>query len=122
MAKINTFRELDVWKYAHELVLNVYTVTKKYPREELFALVTQVRRAAVSVPSNIVEGFRRKSLKDSIHFYNISDASLEEVKYQLFLSSELGYITQKEYTNIYILCEQVGAKLTRWIQSQEQYL
>ncbi len=75
MAKIRTFHDLDVWRKAHELVLAVYTITKLFPKEELYVLVSQIRRAAISIAANIVEGFRRRTLKDSLNFYRMSDAS-----------------------------------------------
>lgn len=122
MANIKTFHDLDVWKKAHELVLLVYRITKLFPREELYVLVAQIRRAAISITANIVEGFRRKTLRDSLNFYRMADASLEELKYHLFLSHDLGYIADNEYSSAVSLCEEVGKLLTRWIQSQETYL
>jgi len=122
MAYIKTFRDLLVWKKAHILVLNIYKITNNYPKHELFGLVSQMRRSAVSVTANVVEGFRKNSLKDSINFYNISDGSLEELKYHLLLSKDLNYIDEKEFQNIVKLCEEVGKMLTRWIQSQRKYL
>lgn len=121
MAAIKTFRELQVWQKSHELVLVVYQQTKQFPREELFGLVSQMRRAVASVPANIVEGFRRSSLKDSLHFYTIADASWEEFKYHLLLAHDLKYISQEQYQHTQGLSESVGALLTRWIQSQRQY-
>lgn len=122
MAQIKTFRELTVWRKAHKLVLYVYKITTTFPKHELFSLTSQMRRAAISVAANIVEGFRRKTLKDSIHFYHTADASLEELKYHLLLSHDLGYIATDEYKNGSALAETVGKLLTRWIQSQSQYL
>ena len=81
-----TFEDLLVWQKAHKMVLEVYKVTSNYPKHELFVLISQIKRATISVPANIVEGFRRVGNQDSIRFYNISDASLEELKYHMFLS------------------------------------
>ncbi|KKR34924.1 MAG: S23 ribosomal protein [Candidatus Magasanikbacteria bacterium GW2011_GWA2_40_10] len=122
MTQIKTFKELLVWQKAHMLVLFTYKLTDKFPKNELFALVSQIRRAAVSVAANIVEGFRRKTLKDSLNFYHTADASLEEVKYHLLLSKDLNYIDAQSYQNAVSLCEEVGKLLTRWIQSQTKYL
>lgn len=122
MTQIKTFKELLVWQKAHELVLLIYKLTEKFPKSELFALVSQIRRAAVSVAANIVEGFRRKTLKDSLNFYHTADASLEEVKYHLLLSKDLNYIDAQSYQATLNLCEEVGKLLTRWIQSQTKYL
>jgi four helix bundle protein len=90
--KIVRFEQLNVWQEAHQLVLQIYGITKQFPTEEKFGLVSQMRRAAVSVPANIAEGFKRRGEKDKIRFYNIAEASLEEVKYYLILSQDLGYI------------------------------
>ncbi len=90
--KILHFRQLDVWKEAHKLVLMVYEVTKKYPSDERFGLVSQMRRAAVSIPANIAEGFKRVGLRDKARFYNISEGSLEEIKYFFILSKDLVHL------------------------------
>jgi four helix bundle protein len=76
---------------AHVLVLDVYRITKRFPKEELFGLTSQLRRAAVSVPANIAEGFKKSGKVDKLRFYNISQGSLEEVRYYLRLSQDLGY-------------------------------
>lgn len=122
MAQIKTFRDLLVWQEAHELVLMAYRTTAKYPSHELFGLTSQSRRAAHSIATNIVEGFRRHTLKDSIHFYYISDASTEELKYHFLVAKDLEYIALEEYHSCLKQCEYVGILLTRWIQSQRQYL
>ena len=122
MAQIRTFKDLKVWQKAHELALAVYQTTKHFPVEEKFGLITQLRRAAVSVVSNLVEGFRRKSLKDSLNFYNIADSSLEELKYQLILSRDLKFIAPDQFNNIYSLTEEVGKMLCRWTQSHKSKL
>lgn len=122
MTTIKTFNELEVWKKAHAMVLSIYKITDTFPKNELFGLTSQIRRAAASIPTNIVEGFRRKSLKDSLNFYNIADASLEETKYHLLLAFDLHYINDFEYRAEQSRLEVVGKMLTRWIQSQRQYL
>ncbi|MBI4430928.1 MAG: four helix bundle protein [Candidatus Omnitrophica bacterium] len=105
---IKTFRDLTAWKKSHELVLEIYKVTKDFPVEEKYGLISQIRRAAVSVPTNIVEGFKRKSKKDYAHFINIADGSLEEVKYLLILSSELGFLREELFIRLNSLCDEVG--------------
>ena len=85
------FEDLVVWQKAHELVLGIYTFTKDFPKEEIYGLVSQVRRAAVSVPANIAEGFKKRGKRDKAHFLNISQGSLEETRYYLILSRDLGY-------------------------------
>jgi four helix bundle protein len=86
-----TFCELLVWQKSHALALEIYRLTKRFPREEVYGLTAQLRRAAVSVPANIAEGFKRRSDADKVRFYNISQSSLEECRYYLMLAGELGY-------------------------------
>ena len=91
MGKIQTYEDLIAWQKAHALVLCVYRLTKTFPKDELLGLISQLRRAAVSIASNIVEGFNRHSNAEKIRFYNIPEASCEEVHYQLRLAQELSY-------------------------------
>uniref|UniRef100_B3ELY3 S23 ribosomal protein n=1 Tax=Chlorobium phaeobacteroides (strain BS1) TaxID=331678 RepID=B3ELY3_CHLPB len=87
-----SFEDLIVWQKAHEFVLSVYRVTKDFPKEEIFGLVSQFRRASVSVPANIAEGFGKKSKLDKLRYLNISQGSLEECRYYVLLSKDLGYL------------------------------
>lgn len=96
MSAARTFEDLVVWQKAHTLVLEVYRTTNAFPKDEIFGLTSQVRRAAVSVPSNIVEGFNRNGNADKLKFYNYSDASLEETRYQLMLAHDLEYADTTE--------------------------
>lgn len=96
MDKIRSFTDLIVWQKAHQLVLRIYKETKCFPAEEKFGLVSQIRRSAVSVPANIAEGFRKKTNKDKAHYYNIAQGYLDETKYYLILSKDLGYIKANE--------------------------
>ncbi|MBT8044444.1 MAG: four helix bundle protein [Verrucomicrobiae bacterium] len=91
MTPAKTYQDLRVWQSAHAFVIEVYACTRSFPKDELFGLTAQLRRSAVSVPSNIVEGFGRWSDKDKVKFYNIAEASLAEADYQLFLAQELNY-------------------------------
>jgi len=94
------YTELDVWKYSRELVKLVYILTKSFPNEELYALTNQIRRSSISVPSNIAEGIGRQSNKETIHFLYIAKGSLQEVETQLYLSFDLGYISEIALKNI----------------------
>jgi four helix bundle protein len=94
--KIVTFRDLDVWRESHSLVLDIYTLTGKLPAEERFGLAAQMRRAAISVPANIAEGFKRKGQKDKCNFYNVAASSLEELRYYLILAEDLKYTDDSE--------------------------
>src|SRR4029077_19032693 len=87
-----SFRDLLVWRKAHEFVLAVYTLTASFPKQETYGLALQMRRAAVSVPANIAEGFRRRRGKvDKARFMNLAEGSLEEYRYYLILAQDLGY-------------------------------
>ena len=85
------FKDLDLWQKSHALVLMVYQSTRRLPKEELFGLTSQMRRAAVSVPANIAEGFRRRGKPEKARFLNIAEASLDEVRYFLILAQDLKY-------------------------------
>ena len=89
---LRTFEDLRVWQKAHALVLVVYRITAGFPNDERYGLVSQMRRAAVSVPANIAEGFKKRGLRDKKHFYNIAQGSLEELRYYLILSRDLEYV------------------------------
>ena len=93
--KIKHFTDFIVWQKSHRLVLDVYKMTSEFPSEEKFGLISQMRRAAYSIPANIAEGFKRQGAKDKIRFYNIAQGSLSEVSYFLILSTDLNYTTAK---------------------------
>ena len=86
-----TFEDLVVWQRAHDLVIAAYAMTREFPRSEMFGLTSQLRRAAVSVPANIAEGFKKRGKQDKARFLNIAQASLEECRYYFILSRDLGY-------------------------------
>ena len=89
--KSQSFRDVLVWQKAHAFALAVYRCTEPFPKHEMFALTSQLRRAASSVPSNFVEGFRKRTKPDKIKFYNIAQGSADECLYQLILAHDLGY-------------------------------
>jgi four helix bundle protein len=95
LPKSKTFQDVDVWKKAHQWVLSIYRVTECFPKHELFGLTSQRRRAAVSVPANIAESFKKKGVADKARFYNISQGSLEECRYYLILARDLNYADTK---------------------------
>lgn len=84
---VKTFRDLKVWEKAHLLTLEIYNITKTFPQEEKFGLVSQMRRAAVSIATNIVEGHKRYSQKDFTHFLNMAQGSVEELKYLIVVGA-----------------------------------
>jgi len=98
--KIRSFRDLIVWDKSIELVKEVYQVTKLFPKEEIFGLTSQVRRAAVSIPSNIAEGNARLSRKEFQHFLGNARGSLAELQTQIIISKELGFLSDKEMDDI----------------------
>jgi len=95
--KIKNFTDLNAWKQAHELVLFVYNTTKSFPKDEQFGLTNQIRRAVVSITSNIAEGFSRNSYKEKSQFYSMALGSLTEVQNQLIVARDIMYITSHQY-------------------------
>ncbi len=93
----NTFQNILAWQKAHELVLLIYEITKSFPKNEIFGLISQFQRAAVSIPANIAEGYKRLSSTEKLRFYNIAQGSLEECRYYMILSYDLKYITKENY-------------------------
>jgi four helix bundle protein len=91
MNKAKSFKDLIVWQRAHALVLATYQLTRRFPKEEMFCLTTQMRRSAFSVPANIAEGFRKRGLLDKTRILNIAQGSLEELRYYFILTEDLGY-------------------------------
>ena len=89
--KSQSFREVLVWQKAHAFTLALYRATEAFPKHELFALTSQLRRAAASIPSNFVEGFRKRTTPDKLRFYNIAQGSADECLYQLILANDLHY-------------------------------
>lgn len=94
---LTSFADLEAWKSGHLVVLNVYSSTKQFPADEKFGLISQMRRAAVSVTSNIAEGFGRRSFAEKAHFYSIAQGSVTELQNQLLISRDIGYMTGEEY-------------------------
>lgn len=120
VSKVNRFQDLQVWREAHALVLQVYKATQTFPKTEVYGLTSQMRRAAVSIPANIAEGFTRYSIKDKLKFYNIAEGSLEELKYYFILSDDLGYIDSN--AELMRAAEQVGRLLNGLILSTRRRL
>jgi four helix bundle protein len=98
--KIKSFTDLNAYKEAHKLVLMIYQVTKEFPKEERYGLIDQMRRAAVSITSNIAEGFSRNTIKDKYQFYTLAQSSLIELQSQLLISRDLKYLTKKDFTDV----------------------
>lgn len=116
---IKNFTDLEVWKEAHKLTLLIYKVTKTYPKEEMFGLISQIRRSAVSVESCIAEGFARFHYKDRLNFYYQSRGSISEIESQLITSKDLEYINKNEFEVIFDQAEKTGRILSGLIRSTE---
>lgn len=101
---IKSFKDLNTWKEAHKLCLRVYLITKKLPDEERFGLSSQMRRAAISIPSNIAEGFSRRSYADKSQFYGIALGSNTELQSQILIAKDLDYITESDYNDLMSYC------------------
>ena len=111
-AKIRHFTDLEAWKEAHLLAIEIYRITKSFPKEEMFGLTNQMRRAAVSIGSNIAEGFSRNTLKDKAQFYAIAKGSATELESQLLLSKDISYVSNDDFTQVSRSIEQVGRLIT----------
>ncbi len=107
-----TFQDLIVLQKAHDFVLKVYSFSSQFPSEENFGLTSQFRRAAISIAANIAEGFKKAGTKDKLRFYNISQGSLEECRYYIILSNDLGYGSDKDMG---FLLEEVSKLLSAYI-------
>ena len=99
MEKLKSYKDLQAWKISMDFVILIYKSTSKFPSDELYGLTNQIRRCAVSIPSNLAEGSGRKNTKEYIHFLYISNCSLSELETQLEISHKLGYIKDIEYLN-----------------------
>ena len=120
MEHAKTFKDLIVWQKAHSFVLSVYNATQDFPKEELYGLTSQVRRAAISIASNIAEGFRKKTNADKLRFYNISQGSLEECIYYVILSFDLGYISIEKKNQLSESAEEVSRLLNSLYRSMSK--
>jgi four helix bundle protein len=108
------FEDLLVWQKSHALVLRVYQTSRRFPREETYGLTAQCRRAAVSVPANIAEGFKKRGRADKARFINVAEASLQEVRYYFVLARDLGYPTDPKLAEEF---EEVARMLSAYADS-----
>lgn len=99
--QIQFFTDLDAWKNGHELVLMVYKATRAFPKEEMFGLVSQMRRSAVSVTSNIAEGFSRQSYREKVQFYSMAQGSLTELQNQMIVARDVGFLPNETYQELF---------------------
>ena len=113
---MRTHKDLDAWKLSVELVVLIYQLTSTFPKEEVFGLTNQIRRAAVSIPSNIAEGAARNSNKELIQFLHLSLGSQQELDTQFLIAKKLEYLTDDQYNEINIKIETVGKLLNGLIK------
>jgi four helix bundle protein len=112
-----TFEDLQAWQKAHEYVLLVYKLTKNFPKEELYGLISQFRRAAVSVPANIAEGYRKKGKDDKLRYFNIAQGSLEECRYYSILAKDLNYTDDNQKLQLLNTIEDTSRLLNAYCQA-----
>ena len=108
---MKSFRELRVWQKAMDLVETVYLLTQDFPKQETYGLTSQVRRAAISIPSNIAEGHTREHIKEYLHHLSMAQASLAEVETQLEIAARLEYLTSNRLTELLLDISSLGKQL-----------
>ncbi len=120
--KIEHFTDAEAWKHGHKLVIKIYKKTKKFPKEELFGLTSQLNRAAISITANIAEGLGRYSYKERIRFFYMSRGSLFEVENFIILARDLGYLSEDEYNILKIQIVETRKTLNGFIRSTEKLI
>ena len=120
--KIREFTDLKVWQEGHKLVLIIYKLTKEFPKEERYSLIDQLRRCVISITSNIAERFGRHSYKEKIQFYYQSQGSLTELKNQIYIARDVGYITYEQFGQIIKQADQVHKLLQGLITKSKSFL
>lgn len=119
---MRTHKDLDVWKLSIDFVTEIYALTARFPKEEQFGLTNQIRRASISVPSNIAEGAGRRSDKEFLQFLYISLGSIQEVDTQILISLNLNYLTKSEYEILLTKLDQISKMLSGLIKSVKERL
>jgi len=108
-----SFEDVELWKRAHAWVLEIYHFSERFPKHELFGLTSQLRRAAISVPANFAEGFRKMGKADKVRFYNIAQGSLEECRYYLILARDLSY---GDSTQLLLTAQEISRMLASYVR------
>ncbi len=121
-AKIQSFTGLIAWQEAHKLVIKVYRITKEFPKEEVFGLTNQLRRAVISITSNIAEGFSRKSYKEKIQFYSTALSSLTEVQNQILAAKDVSYLSTEDFQEIAAQSVRVSKLINGLIKKSKTFL
>ncbi len=112
----SSFVDLRMWQQAHRFVLEMYNLTANYPKHELFGLVSQFRRASISIPANIAEGYKRLSKTEKLRFFNIAQGSLEECRYYIILSKDLQYTDKVNSEKLNQLLEETSKSLNNYCE------
>ncbi|MBN2588405.1 MAG: four helix bundle protein [Sedimentisphaerales bacterium] len=115
-SKIKTYRDLIVWQKSMSLVTEIYKITKSFPKDEIYSLISQMRRCAISIPSNIAEGYGRNSTNDYIRFLNITMGSLYELQTQLEISLNLRYLKEETFNRFFELSREIERMLGSMIK------
>jgi four helix bundle protein len=118
MSKLESYRDLEVWKISMQLAREVYQITEGMPKHEIYGLTSQIRRASVSVPANIAEGYGRNHRKEYVQFLGVANGSLKELETLLLLAHDLNYIN--DIAKLMSLCESAGRLLNRLRQSLQR--
>lgn len=119
--KIKSFTDLKVWQEGHKLVILIYQITKKFPREETYSLIDQMRRSVSSVTSNVAEGFGRQGYKEKIHFYYQAQGSLTELKNQILIAKDINYLNQEDLSCLVIQANKTHALLQGFIKKTKEF-
>ena len=117
---VQSFKDLKVWQKARLLTKDVYIATKDFPVEERYGLTSQIRRATISIPSNIAEGSSKRSTREFLRFLNISYGSLAELEAQLILANDLNFLSEKQLVDITANIEEIGRMVNGLIRSLEE--
>ncbi len=118
--EIRDYRDLIVWQEAMELAELIYSLTRSFPREEAFGLTSQMRRAAVSIPSNVAEGYGRAQRRSFVQFLRVAQGSLKELETQAELSARVGFLPAAELSGVMVRSERLGKRLVQFVRSLER--
>lgn len=117
---MRNYKELKIWQHSHQFVLDIYKATEKFPKTEVYGLTSQIRRAAISISSNIVEGCGRKTNPDFLKFLQISISSAYEVEYHLLLSKDLNFLSADQFTKLSADLESIIKMISSFIKNTEK--
>src|SRR3984957_13890915 len=120
--KVKSFEDLSVWQEAHKLTFEVYSLTARFPGAEKYGIVSQIRRSSSAVPVNIAEGFGRATTRELLRCFQIARGELEETRYFVLLSRDLGYVTSKDCEEVGQRCDSVGRLINALGSSLKQRL